>query len=214
AHDALVDLGYFLLEELDDQPRVSAAEHNLRLTGAALDLFDERLDPVARAIRLARRLLAMRQDRVGPIEVDDDVALLEPRHDAGDALALAVFVLVVDQVTLRLADTLDDDLLGGLGCDASKALLGALELEDLAISPILFPRLVDVVGLVEDLHQQLVTHLNVEAVLHGVVQSDVTVRILDLVRDLHDLEQLDLAGLLVEVRFDLALRTEDSLRRR
>src|SRR5690606_12232312 len=30
AHDALVDLGYFLLEELDDQPRVSAAEHNLR----------------------------------------------------------------------------------------------------------------------------------------------------------------------------------------
>ena len=48
------------------------------------------------AVRLARRLLAEREDRLGAAEVDDDVvALLEAADDAGDELALAVLVLVV-----------------------------------------------------------------------------------------------------------------------
>ena len=77
-------------------------------------------DAVADAVGLARHLLAHRQDRLGAADVDDEVAALEAADDAGDELALAVLVLVVDVLALGLADALDDDLLGGLRGDAAE----------------------------------------------------------------------------------------------
>ena len=73
------------------------------------------------AVRLARHLLAHRQDRLVAADVDDEVAALEAPDDAGDELALAVLELVEDVVALRLAHALDDHLLGGLRGDAAEA---------------------------------------------------------------------------------------------
>ena len=82
---------------------------------------------VARAVRLARRLLAERQDALRPAEVDDEVvALLEAPDDALDELALAVLELVEDEVALFVADALDEDLLGGLRGDAPERLCAFL----------------------------------------------------------------------------------------
>src|SRR5262249_12685682 len=113
ADDALVDLGHFHLEELHEQAHVGAAQDDLRAARLAIDVLEERDDPIAGPVALARRLLARRQDRFGAAEVDDDVrAALEPAHDAGDQLALTVLVLVEDQLALCIAHALDDHLLG------------------------------------------------------------------------------------------------------
>src|SRR5262249_50039248 len=71
----------------------------------------ERLPAVAGAVRLARRLLAHRQHRLGAPQVDDDVAALEAKGDAADDLALAILVVVEDVLALRIARALDDHLL-------------------------------------------------------------------------------------------------------
>src|SRR5262249_51150885 len=113
--DALEDLGHLGLEELLHEARIGAREDDLRPGTLAVDLFDVGDDAIARAVRLARRLLAVRQHGLGPPEVDDDVvAALEAADDPADELALAVLVLVVDEVPLGVAQALDEHLLGGL----------------------------------------------------------------------------------------------------
>ena len=93
--------------------------------------------------------------RLGAAEVDDDVAALEPAHDARDELALAVLVLVEDDVALGVADALEDDLLGRLRGDAAEALAARLQLEQLAeLVVLLLGRAVLLV--VEDLEAELV----------------------------------------------------------
>ena len=68
----------------------------------------------------------MAEDRLGLAEVEDDRARLDAVHRPGDELALAARELVVDDVALRLAEALEDDLLGGLGADAAEGVLAEL----------------------------------------------------------------------------------------
>ena len=93
AHDLLVDLRDLHLEQLLEQALVRARQDDLRAARRLVDVEDVGHDAVAGAVRLARHLLAHRQDRLGAAQVDDDVAALEAAHDAGDQLALAVLVL-------------------------------------------------------------------------------------------------------------------------
>src|SRR5690606_3187746 len=121
AGDALVDLRDLHLEELHEEADVGAALDDLRAAGLAVEVRGDGDEAVAGAVPLARGLLARRQDRLGAAEVDDDVrAPLEAAHDAGDELALAVLVLVVDELALRVADALDDHLLRRLRGDAAE----------------------------------------------------------------------------------------------
>ena len=66
-------------------------------------------------------LLRRGQDRLHALaDVKDQGARLHPVDGARDELAFAVRELVEDLVALDFADALKDDLLGGLGADATK----------------------------------------------------------------------------------------------
>src|SRR5207253_197920 len=49
-HGAVVDFWHFLLEELDEQRRVGAREHDLRALRAAVDALDHRPHAVLRRV--------------------------------------------------------------------------------------------------------------------------------------------------------------------
>src|SRR4029453_1418502 len=118
-HDgAVVDLRDLLLEQLDEQRRIGAREHDLR----SLDVLVHRLDPRAHAVAdvvvLGARLLAARQRRLDAADLGDDVAGLEALDGRRHHLADALVELVVDLLALGLAGLLREHLLDGLGGDA------------------------------------------------------------------------------------------------
>src|SRR5213075_1309589 len=121
-HRAVVDLRHFHLEELDQQARIGAREHDLRSLGLLVDVGDDGADALALAVALVARLLGARHGGLGAAEVDDDVAALEALDGAVHDLAHAVDVLVVDLLALGLADALVEHLLGVLGRDAAETL--------------------------------------------------------------------------------------------
>src|SRR6185436_15340635 len=117
--DPLVNLGDFGLEQLVDQLRCAAAQDDHRTARFAIDVLDEGHDAIAGPVGFARSLLARGQDAFGASEVDDDVVtLLEAPDDPADQLTLAILVLVVDDVALRIAHPLEQNLLRGLRGDA------------------------------------------------------------------------------------------------
>ena len=212
ANDTLINLGHLHLEELDQQPGRSPREHNLRPPHVALYVQDVGLDPVTGAIGLPRHLLANGQDRLGAAEIDDDVLALEAAHNARDQLALAVDVLTVDVVTLRLSDTLGDNLLGGLGGDPAEAAPLTLELKNVTVALVLLTGLLGVLGQVEDLKQKLVAELRLKPVLFGLFEGDLVVRVDDLFGDPNDLEELYSTLFDVVLSLDFALDSEHLLR--
>src|SRR5882724_672736 len=121
---------------------------------------------------LARHLIAHGQQRLGAAEIDDDVAALEPTHDARDELALAVLVLVEDVLALGLAHALQDDLLGRLRGDAAEALPRAVELEQLSVLRVLLLGLGLILLVVEDLEEELVADVGLEVEALGVRDGD------------------------------------------
>src|SRR5205823_6279215 len=141
----------------------------------------------ARAIALARGLLANREHRLGAAEVDDDVAALEAQDDAADDLALAILVVVEDVVALGVAGPLDDHLLRGLRGDAPEALPVRLQTKDVAVPLVLDAGLFLVLGTVEDLEEQLVADLRFDSLLAGVLDGD----LVDALDGVLDLDALD-----------------------
>src|SRR5207248_5094883 len=117
-HGAVVDFRHFLLEELDEQGRVGARQHDLRTLRAAIDALDDGAHPIARRVAFRARLLLAGQHGLDAADFEDDVAVLEPLDDAVDDFADALVVFVEDVLELGLAGFLEDPLLGGLPCDA------------------------------------------------------------------------------------------------
>src|SRR5450759_5636431 len=76
-HGAVVDLGHFLLEQLDEQRRIGAREDDLRSLRAAVDALDHRPHAVGRRVALGARLFLARQHRLDAADLADDVAVLE-----------------------------------------------------------------------------------------------------------------------------------------
>ena len=114
------------------------ADEDLRAPRRAPDLEHERLDVLADAVVLDRRLLGRGEDRLHALaDVEDDRPRLDPVHLAGDHLALAAGELVEDHVALGLAQALEDDLLGRLGVDPAEVarieLLGLDEVADVGV---------------------------------------------------------------------------------
>src|SRR6185436_16046005 len=171
--DAFVDLGDLGLEELLDELRIRARKDDLRAARFAVDVADVGDDAVAGPVRFTRRLLAERKHALGLAEVDDDVvALLEPADDAADELALAVLVLVVNEVAFGVAHALEQHLLGRLGGDAAESASGLLELQEVAELLVLGARLLGVLGPPEDLESELFAELGVEPTALGVLEGD------------------------------------------
>src|SRR5258707_12145107 len=76
-------------------------------------------DALAGLMRLARNLLASRQESFGPPRVDDQRPALDSRHRAGHDRAFAIAEFLKDAAALRLANPLAHHLLGGLSGDSS-----------------------------------------------------------------------------------------------
>jgi hypothetical protein len=77
ADDLLEDLRHLLLEQLLEHALVGARQDDLRAARGAVDVEAVGLDAVADAERLARHLLAHRQDRLGLADLDHEGAALE-----------------------------------------------------------------------------------------------------------------------------------------
>ena len=88
--------------------------------GGLAHLDDVGLEPAAVVVVLVLHLLGLRQQRLDLAEVEQRVAGVGLLDDAGDDVALAARVLLVLHLPLRLADALEDDLLGGLRGDAAE----------------------------------------------------------------------------------------------
>jgi hypothetical protein len=65
-------------------------------------------------------LLVAADDTLGPAQVDDDMAELDPLDDAGNDLAGAILEFFELAFALSIADLLENDLLGRLGGDAAE----------------------------------------------------------------------------------------------
>ena len=64
-NNALVDLRYFLSEQLDQHARMGARQNDLRTPAGNLHTDDIGADPITLAISLSRNLFLLRQYRVG-----------------------------------------------------------------------------------------------------------------------------------------------------
>src|SRR4029453_4362512 len=186
--DALVDLGNLGLEELVQQLDRRARQDDLRALRLAVHVDHVGADAVAGPIALARRLLLGGQHRFRAAEVDDQRALLEAADDAVHDLALAVLVLVEDDAALCLADALDDHLLRDLREDAAEVLA-------------------------HELDPDLVAALDLGIELARLRDQQLRVGIGDHLDDGAELEELDLARLVVEARLHLLCGTEALVRR-
>ncbi len=139
-------------------------------------------------------------------------ALLEATHDAADQLTLAILVLVEDDVALGIAHALQEHLLGRLRGDAPEGAARLLHVQHGAELFVLLARALGVTRVPEHLEAQLLADFGFEAVLDRNVEGDLAVGLSDLFDDGHVLEEIDVAALFVEAGFELAGRTERSLR--
>ena len=204
ANDPLVNLRYLLLEALDEQAEVGSRENDQGTASLAVDVLDIGHDAVARAVGFSWDLLAAGEHRLGPTEVDDDVvAALVPSNDAGDQLALTVFIFVIDVLTLGIPNALDDHLFGGLGSDPAETSAVGLELEEVTVLRVLLLGFVRVVFLIEDLEPELLADLGVKTTALTVVDGHLPFGIFHLLGDDHVLVQIDVARLVVEASLQL-----------
>ena len=118
--DAVVDLRHLLLEQLLHEAGMGAREEDLRPAQLVADVVEKRPDAILGAEQLARDQIVAADDRLGPAEIDQRVAVLDPLDLADHDLADPVLELVVLPLALGLAHPLDDDLLGALRGDAAE----------------------------------------------------------------------------------------------
>src|SRR5690606_21908106 len=118
--DPVVDFGHFLREQLLHEFWVRAAEEDLRAAIVALDLHDQRADPLAHPGGFARDLLVAADNALGAAEIDDHVAEFDRLDHPGDHFAGAVLEFLVLALTLGIAHLLEDHLLGALRVDPAE----------------------------------------------------------------------------------------------
>ena len=118
--DAVVNLRYFLSEQLGHELGRGTGQEDLRATGFRAYIADVTADAVAVAERFARDQLIAAHDGFGPAQVHDHVAVFGTLDDAVDDFADAVLEFFVLTLALGIADLLDDHLFGGLSGDAAK----------------------------------------------------------------------------------------------
>ena len=179
--DVVVDFRHFLHEQLGHELRMAARQEDLRAARLLADVEYVGADTVVHAQALARDRLVAADHALGTLQVDGDVAVVDAldhaRHDLADAI-LELFVLAL---ALALAHPLRDDLLGGLGGDAAE---------------------VDRRQLVG----QEIADLGFRIAALRLDQRDLGVLVLDRIGNLHIAQQLDLAGLAVDLGADVVLQ--------
>ena len=187
--DAVVDLRHFLLEQLLHEARMGAREEDLRPAHLVADIVEKGADAILGAEQLARDQIVAADDRLGPAEVDQHVAVLDALDLADHDLADPILELVVLALALGLADALDDHLLGALRGDPAE-----------------IDRRQRVQDMVADLGRRI-AHLRI-------LEPDLAGVVLDRIGDLELAIEPVLAGAAVDLGDDLVLGTIFPARRR
>jgi len=153
---------------------------DLRPLGAPLHGDDVHANTLAKAIMLARDLLAARQDRLRLAQADDDVigARVYVADGAVDEFPFTLRELSIHGIALRLTDALSDHLLGSLGRNAAE-----------------IARL--------DLHVDKVADFGPRLQETRLLQRHLVVLILDVIRDELFDKDLGLAGVRVQLDADV-----------
>ncbi len=118
--EPVLDLGDLLLEELADQTRMGAGDHDRGSLHRPADLDDVRTDAVADLVALAGNLLPLGHQRLRLAQRQDHVPRVVLLHDARDDVALTALVLLEGHLALGLTQALVDHLLGRLGRDPAE----------------------------------------------------------------------------------------------
>jgi hypothetical protein len=180
AHDALVDLRHFHLEQLHEQAHVRARQDDLRAARLAIDVEQERHHAVARAVALTRRLLA--RGSTASVRPRSTTMLLprSKRRTMPVTISPRRSLNSLKMMSRSASrNALDDDLLGGLRGDAAESPGAASELEQIAELAVLLAGALGVFLQVEDLEAELFAELGVEAVALGVDRADLALGVLD-----------------------------------
>ena len=98
------------------------ADEHLHAAAVLADLDDDDPDPVARRVSLTAHAVLAGEVRLDIAEADDQVLAFVALDLAADEVADPGFVLVIEDVTFGLADTLSEPLLDRLGHDAAQVL--------------------------------------------------------------------------------------------
>src|SRR4029077_9747215 len=179
--DVVVDFRHFLHEQLGHELRMAARQEDLRAARLLAHVEDVGAYPVVHPQRLAGDGFVAADHAFGALQVDGDVAVVDPLDDARHDLADAVLEFLVLPLALAFAHALGDDLLGGLGGDAAeidrRQLIGQ-EVADL--------------------------RLGIAALRFD--QRHLGVLVLDRVGHLHVAQELDLARLAVDLGADVVLQ--------
>src|SRR5690606_33634027 len=157
--DPVVDLRHLLGEQLGHEAAVGAGQQDLRALGLAAHVVDVAADAVADVEVLARDRLVAAHDAFAAAQVDDDVAVLDPRDHAVDYPADPVLELLVLALALGLANLRGHHLAGHLGLHAAELERGQNLLVDLAHEGVLVGPLG--VGQADDADRLLLTFLDV-----------------------------------------------------
>ena len=125
-HGAVVDLRHLQLQQPAQHVLVAAGDDDLGAAAGAPDLQDVGPHPLVDGVPLPRHLLAARQDRFRPPQVQAHVGRRDALDRPVDELALTLGEILEESFAFRLSDPLQDDLLGGLGGNAPEVSRGAL----------------------------------------------------------------------------------------
>ena len=135
------DLWDFLLKQPLHKLRTDTGEDDLDPASLLPNLENRGPDPLIWMVRLTRNLLAAGQDRLSSAKRHGGHRPLMAAYNARHHEANLLFILVVDRVSLSLADLLNDHLLGRLSTDAARKFLGVdfdavMRAADTAVFPI------------------------------------------------------------------------------
>ena len=115
---AVDDFGYFLLEESGDKVLARATEDDFYAAADLADVADGGSDALVDVVRLARYLFSAGENGFDIGKSHGCGATVVAMDDTGDQLIHKFHVLVVESITLCLADLLDHHLLGCLRADS------------------------------------------------------------------------------------------------
>src|SRR5207249_3675676 len=114
-HDAVRYFRHFKFQQPQQHLLVLAADENLRALRAALDFVDEHPQTLIAAEEFALNLLFLGQDGLRLVaERERRMLGSDILNNADDEFALTLGVVRIQMVALRLADALQNNLLGGL----------------------------------------------------------------------------------------------------
>ncbi len=185
--DPLLDLRHLELEERGHEERVPSRKDEARTLRGLLDLAEHRADRIALPVTLPWVLILPRNDclRVSrPVQHDHDLAAFDLLDLSGKQVPHPIGILVPNPLALSFTDPLDDPLLDRLnGVPA--------ELRELD----------------RDLHH--VADLEVGILPTSLFQTDLGGRVLDLLDDTAQYDDVEIARYVVNVHLGLNRRTID-----